>query len=98
MAGGDLYCPRCDERVGVLREWGGWKWCWRVWIAGAVVMLAATPFLAYDFCVMIPCMMLYLVAGSSLRMLAKQRPVCRRCSLELTEGTFSGEPLRSRKA
>ncbi|MEQ8460832.1 MAG: hypothetical protein RLO52_20245 [Sandaracinaceae bacterium] len=93
-AGGDLYCPRCDDSVGVLREWSGWKWCWRAWVAGACVMLAATPLLAYDFCVIIPSMMLYLVAGSSLRMLARQRPVCRRCSFELTEGCLSGEPLQ----
>lgn len=61
-------------------------------------MVAATPFLAYDFCVLIPSMMLYMVAGSPLRVLARTPPVCRRCSFELVEGMTQGTPLRPKHA
>ncbi len=93
-----LYCGRCDDSVSPIRVWHGWKWCLRVWLVGFAVMIAMTPLLAYDFCVLIPGMMVYMVAGSSLWQLAGTRPVCRRCSLELTEGVTSGTPLRPKRA
>lgn len=98
MDGSALYCPRCDASVGVIRVWSGWKWCWRVWLAGLVVLLALTPLLAYDFCVLIPGMMVYIAAGGPLRHLARTAPVCRRCSLELVEGQTSGTPMPRKKS
>jgi hypothetical protein len=100
MSGPDtaLYCPRCDASVHPIRVWHGWKHCFRVWLGGLVVMLAMTPLLAYDFCVLIPGMMLYMVAGSPLRHLARTAPVCRRCSLDLVEGVTTGAPLRAKRA
>lgn len=91
---GALYCGRCDDSVPAIRVWHGWKWCWRVWLWGLAIMLALTPLLAYDFCVLIPGMMAYMVAGSPLFQLARTRPVCSRCSLELEEGKTSATPLR----
>jgi hypothetical protein len=91
---GLLYCPRCDTSVQALRPWRGWKHCWRVWLGGLAVMLALTPLLAYDFCVLIPGMMVYLSAGGPLWHLQRTQPVCRKCSLELVEGVTSGTPLR----
>jgi hypothetical protein len=83
MAKHEEYCPRCDEVVRTIRPWRGWGPAWRVWIAGFFLVLALTPFIAWDFCVMQPSIMLYLVAGATLRSFALQRTVCGRCSLEL---------------
>lgn len=89
---GPLYCSRCDGLVPSLRPWRGWRPAWRAWKIGLVGVLALSPILAADFCVMVPSMMLYLAAGGTLRTFAQERPVCRRCSLELTEGVV--EPAR----
>jgi hypothetical protein len=83
---GPLYCRRCDALVGSIRPWRGWKPAWTAWKIGLVVVLALFPLLASDYCIMLPSMMVYLAAGGPLREYAKTRPVCRRCSLELTEG------------
>lgn len=92
--GASLYCPRCDRSVVPIRVWRGFKWCWRAWVVGFSIMLVMTPFLAYDFCVLIPGMMIYTVAGSPLRALARTAPACRRCSLDLEEGRTTGTPLK----
>lgn len=83
-----LYCDRCEGLVPPLRPWRGWRPAWNAWKIGLVGVLALFPVLATDFCIMLPGMMLYLSAGGPLRMYARERPVCRRCSLELTEGVF----------
>jgi hypothetical protein len=83
---GPLYCRRCVALVPSIRPWHGWKPAWTAWKVGVVGVIAMTPLLASDFCVMLPSMMVYLTAGGPLRAYAKTRPVCRRCSLELTEG------------
>lgn len=95
---GELYCPRCDASVGVIRVWHGWRWCWRIWFAGAVALFAMTPLLAWDFCVVIPSMMLYVAAGGPLYHLSRTKPVCRKCSLELVEGQLTGTPMKRVKA
>ena len=85
------YCPRCDEVVSPIRPWRGWPAAWRAWIAGFFVVLALTPFIAWDFCIMQPSIMLYLAAGGTLWRLSRERPVCNRCSLELDpRGPASG--------
>jgi hypothetical protein len=91
---GPLYCARCDVAVEPIRVWGGFRVGWAIWRVGLIGVLALTPFLASDYCVMLPSMMLYLAAGGPLRALARTRPVCPRCSLELVEGQRTGEPLR----
>ncbi|HBQ15234.1 MAG TPA: hypothetical protein DEF51_30295 [Myxococcales bacterium] len=78
------YCPRCDEDVRVIAPWSGWPKAWRAWLGGLGVMAVAAPFVAWDFCVMQPSMMAYLLAGGIVRHHARARPVCRRCSLELS--------------
>jgi hypothetical protein len=93
----DLYCPRCDSSVGVIRVWHGWKWCWRVWLGGLIVLLAMTPLIAYDFCILIPGMMVYISAGGPLWQLSRTRPVCRKCSLELMEGETTGTPMKRKR-
>ncbi len=78
-----LHCPRCDAERRVIQPWRGWKPAWLAWKVGVVGVLALTPLLASDFCVMLPSMMLYLASGGILRGLARQLPVCSRCSLEI---------------
>lgn len=92
-----LDCGRCDAVVDPIRVWHGWNWCWRAWLCGLVVVVAMAPLLAYDFCVLIPGMMIYIAAGGPLRTLARTAPVCRRCSLELVEGVTTGKPLRPKR-
>lgn len=94
---GPLYCRRCDALVPAIRPWRGWRHAWTIWKVGLVGVLALSPLLASDYCVMLPSMMLYLAAGGSLRGYAKTQPVCRRCSLELTEGVLTGTALRRRR-
>lgn len=81
-----LYCRRCQALVPSIRPWRGWKPAWLLWRIGLVGVLALSPFLASDYCIMLPAMMVYLAAAGPLRSFAQTRPVCRRCSLELTEG------------
>lgn len=69
----------------VIRPWRGWKPAWTVWKVFLGVYLLLFPLLASDYCIMLPSMMLYVVAGGPLRSFARQKPVCRRCSAELDE-------------
>lgn len=78
-----MFCPRCDEQVRAITPWWGWKPAWHVWKVGFVLVLCLTPFLASDYCIMLPSTMLYLVSGGLLRGLAQEKPVCSQCSLEL---------------
>ena len=77
------FCRRCDEHVDAIVPWPGWKYLWTAWKVGIVAIVVCFPILASDYCVMLPCTMLYLAAGGPLRTYVKQRPVCTRCSLEL---------------
>lgn len=92
-----LYCRRCDDLVRPIRPWRGWKPAWTAWKVGLVGVLALTPLLASDFCVMLPSMMLYLLAGSPLRSLARTAPTCTRCSLDLDERVRGGTEIRVRE-
>lgn len=83
---GPLYCVRCDHDVDPIRTWRGFRVGWTIWRIGLVGVLALSPLLASDYCVMLPSMMFYLAAGGPLRALARTRPVCPRCSLELEHG------------
>jgi hypothetical protein len=92
-----LYCRRCDAQVEVIRPWRGWKAALIVWYGVMCVVVVLSPMMAADYCVMIPTMMAIILAGSPLHRLAKEKPVCRTCSLEIVEekgGTARrGKPL-----
>ena len=77
------YCPRCDEVVRVVRHWPGWRRAWLAWkvILGGLAFVI--PFIAWDMCVMLPSIMLFLAGGGPLRRMATEAPTCARCSLEL---------------
>lgn len=93
-----LFCPRCDDAVRTIDPWRGWKPLWVAWRVGFVGILVGFPILASDYCVMLPSTMLYLAAGGILRGYARERPVCRRCSLELDEAARGGTTIRPRAA
>lgn len=75
--------------------WGGWKNALRVWAIGVVVLGVLSPFWSADFCIMIPSAFAYLVAGSVLWRLAREKPVCTVCSLDLDESS-GGTAVRAR--
>ena len=56
------------------------------------------PFMASDYCVMIPTMMALILAGSPLHRFAGEKPTCRRCSLELDPGRKAGTGVFKRPA
>lgn len=78
-----MYCRRCDDAVVAIRPWSGWRPALYVWYALMGLLVLLFPFMASDYCVMIPTMMLMILAGSPLHRLAKEKPVCTVCSLEL---------------
>ncbi len=80
-----LYCLRCGADVAVVRPWRGWRPAWLVWRVALVFALTLSPFLAADYCVMLPSLMVFLAAGGPLYGHARVRPACRRCRLELDE-------------
>ncbi len=90
------FCPRCDEAVRAIEPWRGWKPLWTAWKVGFVGILCAFPILAADYCVMLPSCMLYLVGGGLLRGYAREKAVCRKCSLELDEALAGGTTIRPR--
>ena len=93
-----MYCRRCDDAVRVLRPWRGWKTALIVWYCVMGAMTLLFPFMASDYCVMIPTMMLMILAGSPLHAFAREKPVCARCSLELDEGgVAAGTGVRARR-
>ena len=92
----ELFCPRCDDTVRALAPWPGWKTLWNVWKVGFAVVIVCAPLLASDFCVMLPCTMMYLTAGGLLRGYARQKPVCNKCSLELEPQAPGAATIRPR--
>ena len=92
-----MYCRRCDDVVRVIKPWSGWKPSLYVWYGAMVMLVFLSPFMASDYCVMIPTMMMIILAGSPLHRLAKEKPVCRVCSLELDEAR-GGTAMRPRSS
>lgn len=80
---GVLPCKRCRRDVPAILPWPGWQVARYGWYATIGVMLFAFPVMAADYCVMIPTMMGIILAGSTVHAYAKQKPVCKLCSLEL---------------
>ncbi|WP_169791274.1 hypothetical protein [Sandaracinus amylolyticus] len=91
-----MYCRRCDHVVDVIVPWRGWKPALVGWYAMMGLLVVLFPFMASDYCVMIPTMMAIILAGSPLHRLAKEKPVCRTCSLEL-DGERGGTMMRARQ-
>jgi hypothetical protein len=79
----EMYCRRCKASVEVIRPWRGWKGALYSWYGTMALLVILFPFMASDFCVMIPTMMALILAGSPLHRLAKETPACTVCSLEL---------------
>jgi hypothetical protein len=94
--GRTMYCRRCDDAVRVVRPWHGWKAARNAWYVVMGLMVLLFPVMASDFCVMIPTLMLMILAGSPLHALAREKPVCTRCSLELDGGAHAGTGVRPR--
>jgi hypothetical protein len=78
-----MYCRRCRDDVPVIRPFRGWRAALYLWYGMMGLLVLLFPFMASDYCVMIPTMMAIILAGSPLHRLAKETPVCTQCSLEL---------------
>lgn len=91
-----MYCRRCDDAVPVIRPWPYWRYCLFVWYGMIGLIVLLFPVMASDYCVMIPTMMAIILAGSPLHRLAKEKPVCRVCSLELDPTKAAGTAVRTR--
>lgn len=92
-----LYCSRCDDAVSALMPWHGWKASLRAWYVGVALLAVLSPFWGADYCIMIPSSFAYLAAGSVLFRLAREKPVCSVCSLDLDD-VQGGTGVRSRPA
>lgn len=91
-----LYCARCDDAVVALMPWHGWKNARRAWFVGVVALALLSPFWGADYCIMIPSAFAYLLAGSVLFRLAKEKPVCSVCSLDIDVDAKGGSLVRPR--
>ncbi|MFK7990273.1 MAG: hypothetical protein AB8I08_29905 [Sandaracinaceae bacterium] len=78
------HCRRCAADVRTLDPWPYWRPVFRAWMLGLVPILMVFPFFAGDMFCSLPSFMLYLTSGGLIYGFAKQRKVCRRCSLELS--------------
>lgn len=99
MTGDDgrpMYCRRCDDAVPVIRPWPHWRYCLGVWYGMIGLIVLLFPVMASDYCVMIPTMMAIILAGSPLHRLAKEKPVCKVCSLELDPPREGGTAVKPR--
>lgn len=92
-----LYCSRCDDAVSAIMPWGGWRYALRAWFVGVAVLVVLSPFWSADYVCMIPSSFAYLMAGSVLFRLAREKPVCSVCSLDL-EDVKGGTGVRPRPA
>ena len=91
-----MYCRRCDDAVEPIRPWSGWKPALMVWYVAIGGLVLLFPLMASDYCVMIPTMMAIILAGSPLHRLAREKPVCSVCSLELDPTRKAGTGVRAR--
>lgn len=90
-----MFCRRCDDLVPAILPWKGWKQAWWVWCGVMGTMVFLFPFIASDFCVMLPSLMAMIIAGGPTYRLSREKPVCSRCSLPL-DGTPGGTAIRPR--
>jgi hypothetical protein len=91
-----LYCPRCDEDVPIIAPWRGWKYALGAWYAVIGFLVVLFPFYAFDYCVLLPSVMLIAFAGGPLLRFAREKPVCRHCSFEL-DPRRGGTAVRPRR-
>lgn len=87
-------CPRCYSQRGVLRPWVGFKVIRTLWIGGIGLWLLALPFLAMDFVITLPALMIYALAAGPVFGLASQQPICRNCGLGRPKPGWHETPVR----
>jgi hypothetical protein len=93
-----MYCRRCDDVVTAVVPWQGWKRLRIAWWAAVVLLLALSPILGADYCVMIPSAFAFVFAGGTLHRLANEQPFCSLCSLPLEPGRAAGTGVHVRPA
>ena len=91
-----MYCPRCDDAVAVISPWSGWRHARTAWWVTLGIVLLVFPIAAADYCVMMPTLMGIVLAGGPLHRLAKQRPICTVCSLEIEGDRKAGTGVYAR--
>ncbi len=93
-----MYCRRCDDVVSAIVPWRGWARLRMAWWGGVALLLALSPVLGADFCILIPSSFAFVFAGGTLNRLANERPICRNCSLALEPGRAAGTGVHRRVA
>ena len=90
------HCPRCDDVVPLLMPWAPARPLFWAWCTIAFVLAVLLPFYFVDVCVSVPAAMLVALAGGPIVRLARERPVCSVCSLELDALRAGGTGIRLR--
>lgn len=80
-----LFCPRCDDWVRPIRPNPVYKVYAVIWTMITALLLVLFPFVAADFCVMLPSCLLIASAGGTIYRLSREPPECPVCSLHLSE-------------
>ncbi|MDD9933974.1 MAG: hypothetical protein OXT09_10235 [Myxococcales bacterium] len=78
-----LPCPRCSDEVKPIRPWPHWRKARIFYFCVLASALPAGPWILADGFFMIPMLMIVMAAIGPLNHLARQRPVCSRCSAVL---------------
>jgi hypothetical protein len=90
------WCARCETVRDVALPWR-----WHKVVARTVYVLAggivvAAPWMAFDYCVMMPFAMSVLIAVGPARRLAAEKATCRTCGLKIDPDTASRDLIRAR--
>lgn len=87
---GMAFCERCDAVRAVRLPWRWHKVVARVVYVLAGTIVVAAPWMAFDYCVMMPFAMSVLIAVGPARRLAAERPTCLTCGLSIAEPKRTG--------
>lgn len=97
------HCPRCKRRVLLRKPWRGYRYLRLAWFGVLLGFLPLLPAMAFDACVLLPAFMIFLTAIGPLNALARKRPACVHCGLDLgppvatAEGGAEVIALRTRR-